>query len=115
VFATVAGALLLIVGASWYLQQRKLPQVPLATIQLLAVRGEMPVVERSRQTELHLTDVANVTGTVEVVDSRGGAVWKGRAVAGQAVRIRRALDSDTYFVRFYDGARLVHEYGFRVK
>lgn len=114
-FAMVAAALLLAAGIGWFANRRALPQTPLASIQLVALRGEMPIVEPSRQTELKLIDVGGFSGVAEVVDANGGAVWKGPAMRGQAVRIDRPLGSGTYFVRLYDGTRLVHEYGFRVR
>jgi hypothetical protein len=114
VFAFTVVVLLLAV-AGWFLTRDMAPSVPLATIQLTAMRGDMPAADRARETEIRLTDAVGFQGVAELVDESGGSIWKGSLAAGGALRINKPLGSGAYFVRLYDAGRLVREYGFRVR
>lgn len=95
------------------------PVAPLATLQLAAVRGEMPTVTQARETYISLIDAPAVTGLkAEVVDSNAGILWTGPLPLRDAHRIRltKQLDPGDYFVRLYsDDGKLLHEYGFQVR
>ena len=114
--AASATALVLVAAlAGWFTTRAGVPLVPLAAIQLSAMRGEMPVIARARETEVKLVDAEAFTGTVELVDANGGPVWKGKLSAGGVLRLRQTLGPGDYFIRLLEGARLVREYGFRVR
>lgn len=113
--AMAAMAMLLLVFAGWFLYRPRTPLIPLATIQLSALRGEMPVAAEARETDVTLLDAGTQLGSAEVVDANGGSVWKGPLAEGGKLRLSRALARGTYFVRLYDGPRLIREYGFQVR
>ena len=83
--------------------------VPLASLQLTAIRGEVPSVEPARETDITLTDAPTEAGLrVEVVNGAGAKV-------ADSLKIRKSLAQGSYFVRLFDsGGKLLHEYGFRV-
>jgi hypothetical protein len=114
-FALAAAVLVILAGAGWFVMRPATPRVPLAVIELVALRGDMPVIERARETELRLKDIADFNGDVEVVDANGGLVWKGTVTPGGVLRVNKTLEEGAYFVRAYQGSKLVHEYGFRVR
>jgi hypothetical protein len=82
---------------------------PLASLQLTAIRGDVPAVAPARETDITLTDApAGTALRVEVVDATGGKV-------ADSLRITKSLAEGSYFVRLYDSSgKLLHEYGFRV-
>lgn len=111
---TAATALILVAGAGWYARQPLGHPVPLAVIELHAMRGDTTNIELAEQTELRMTDSDDAPGTVEVVDAGGQSVWKGAKSSGHSVRIVRPLAPGTYIVRLYERSKLLHEYSFRV-
>lgn len=111
----MAAALLLLVVAGSVLLRRGAPLVPLATIQLSAMRGEMVVAAEARETDMVLLDAATYAGNAEVVDASGRPVWKGPLAEGGRLRVTKALAKGTYFVRLFDGLKLTREYGFQVR
>ena len=89
---------------------------PAVSLQLSAMRGEMPVSEPARETDLTLMDAPRSGGPfrVEVVDATGKLQWSGPG--GVSVKVDRRLVPGDYFVRLYGADnRVVHEYGFRVR
>lgn len=109
--ALAAAILLFVIYAS--IARQNLP--PLATIQLAAVRGASVAVDQARETELILTDAPDVSGlSAEIVDWKGGHVWKGPLLNRHA-GIKSPLAEGDYFARLYDSnGKLLHEYGFTV-
>lgn len=114
----LAFALLILVLGIFSIGRTKL--VPVASLQLTAIRGTMPVTAPARTYDLLLYDVPLSASPyrVDVVDGAGGSVWSGLATAGQSgveVNVPRHLAAGDYFVRVSapDGKTL-HEYGFRV-
>jgi hypothetical protein len=94
---------------------------PTASLQLTAIRGEMPAIVPTRQLDLTLADGPREGGPfrVSVVTAIGASAWSGLAEsspAGVRVTVQQRLSPGDYFVRLYspDGAML-HEYGFRVR
>ena len=114
-FALAVAALVIVAAAGWFMTRPSAPRAPLAVIELVAMRGDMPVIDRARETELRLKDLADFAGYVEVVDANGRPVWKGAVTSGGVLRVSKTLAEGTYFVRAYQGSKLVHEYGFRVR
>jgi hypothetical protein len=94
---------------------------PTATLQLTAIRGEMPATSPAHEYDLTLADAPGVGGPfrVEVVSGSGESVWKGPADSeskGAEVRIDEALKQGDYFVRLYAASgQMLHEYGFRIR
>ncbi len=95
--------------------------VPVATLQLTASRGEMPVIGPARELDLTLSDAPRDVGalTVEVVNATGKAVWSalaGSGAAGVQVKVERQFGPGDYFVRLYSvSGKVLREYGFRVR
>jgi len=94
---------------------------PTASLQLTAIRGEMPAIVPTRQLDLTLADGPREGGPfrISVVTAIGASVWSGLAEsspAGVKVTVQQRLPPGDYFVRLYsaDGSML-HEYGFRVR
>jgi hypothetical protein len=94
---------------------------PVATLQLSAMRGEMPSAAPTREMDITLLDVPQAGGPfpVELVDDTGKSLWSGAAVAssrGVEIKMRQTFESGDYFLRLYSADhRVIHEYGFRVK
>ena len=117
--AAVGGFAALVLATGVYLNRGgTAPAAPLATLQLTAIRGEMPAVVPARETDITLSDApAGVGLHAEVVDSTGVMVWSGpfHSDARKMLLIRQ-LPEGSYFIRLYDsGGRLLHEYGFAVR
>jgi hypothetical protein len=97
---------------------KKLP--PVSSLQLTALRGEMPGVSPAREIDLTLTDAPKAEGPfrVEVVNAMGLKVWNGLADSGPRgveVKVQQQLSQGDYFVRMYSvTGQLLHEYGFHV-
>jgi hypothetical protein len=96
--------------------------VPVATLQLSAMRGEMQSAAPTREMDITLLDVPQAGGPfpVELVDDTGKALWFGIAVASSRgaaeIKMRQTFESGDYFLRLYSAdRRVIHEYGFRVK
>lgn len=91
---------------------------PLATLQLTAMRGAMPSVPPSRETDITLADApAGSTLRAEVVDAAGSIIWQGDlAPASHRIALSERLATGNYFVRLFDSnGKLLHEYGFLVR
>lgn len=91
--------------------------VPVASLELTAMRGDVQSVGMARETDLTLSDAPVEAGLrAEVVDATGGTVWGSAPLADAGrVKITKELAQGSYFVRLYDGGgKLLHEYGFRV-
>ena len=114
-FPLAAAVLVIVAAAGWFITRPSAPRVQLATIELIAMRGDMPVIDRAWETELRLKDLADFAGDVEMVDANGRPVWKGTVTSDGILRVSKTLAEGTYFVRAYQGSKLVHEYGFRVR
>jgi hypothetical protein len=105
-------------GIFWMSSRGNLP--PVASVQLIAMRGEMQMVAAAKTLNLTLTDAPATGGPfrVEMVDSSGSPEWSGslqRDTSGLKAHIARKVPAGTYFARLYDASgKLVHEYGFRV-
>jgi predicted anti-sigma-YlaC factor YlaD len=93
---------------------------PVATLELTAIRGDVPVAGPARELDLKLSDAPQNGGPfrVEVVDATGHAVWQGvgeTSAAGVQVRAQH-LGTGQYFVRLYAASgQLLHEYGFKIR
>jgi predicted anti-sigma-YlaC factor YlaD len=94
---------------------------PGASLQLTAMRGEMPTTIPARELDLTLSDGPRVGGPfrIEVVNAMGATMWRGAAndrPAGLQVKLMQSLVPGDYFVRLYsaDGKEL-REYGFRIR
>jgi hypothetical protein len=94
---------------------------PVATLELTAIRGDIPVSAPARELDLTLSDAPLQGGPfrVEFVDAVGQTVWNGQAVssaAGVQVRVQKPIGPGAYFVRLYAASgQLLHEYGFRIR
>ena len=94
---------------------------PVASLQLTAMRGEMPFAAPAREIDLTFVDAPKTGGPfrVEVVDATGNPQWKGVAntgAEGLAVKVQHRLVPGDYFVRLYSANnQVLHEYGFRVR
>jgi predicted anti-sigma-YlaC factor YlaD len=94
---------------------------PGASLQLTAMRGEMPTTIPARELDLTLSDGPKVGAPfrIEVVNAMGATMWRGPAndrPAGLQVKLMQPLVPGDYFVRLYsaDGKEL-REYGFRIR
>jgi hypothetical protein len=94
---------------------------PSASLQLTAMRGEMPYTVPARQFDLTLADGPRDGGPfrVDVVNAIGASMWQGLAESGPAgvrVQLKQRLAQGDYFVRLYGpSGGVVREYGFRVR
>jgi hypothetical protein len=95
--------------------------VPEASLQLTAMRGEMPITVPARQFDLTLSDGPRDGGPfrVEVVNAMGQSMWSGLAdssPAGVQVKMQQPLRPGDYFVRLYSvSGKVLREYGFRIR
>ena len=117
VLVWAGGLAAIVIGFTMYLQLA--PHLaPVASLQLTAMRGEMPAAGLSRETDITLADApAGLSLRAEVVDGAGNPIWSG-SLEAQTHRIAlvRKLTAGNYFVRLFDdGGKLLHEYGFRVR
>jgi hypothetical protein len=118
----LAGALAMVLVGVVVFRPGSSPLVPVATLQLTAMRGaDLKSVAPARELDLTFGDapVSGAALNVEVVDAGGGPVWHGSPTSGRGgvhARIAKALPPGEYFARLYDSpGHLVHEYAFRVK
>ena len=94
---------------------------PVASLQLMAMRGEMPFTVPAKELDLTLSDGPREGGPfrVEVVDATGSPMWSGPAdttPAGVQVKVQHRLGPGDYFVRLYTASgKMLHEYGFRIR
>lgn len=95
--------------------------LPVASLQLMAIRGDMPSVAEARELDLTFADAPSTGGPfrIEVVDATGSPKWSvlaSPADGGLSVKIPRQLAPGNYFVRLRGaGDQVLHEYGFRVR
>lgn len=113
--AWAGGFAALLLAAVLYLHFGTGSMLPLASLQLTAIRGEMPSVSQAKETDVTLVDApANPALHAEVVDFKGKQVWSGSLGGGRIV-IAQPLAEGSYFVRLSDsGGKLLREYGFQV-
>ena len=94
---------------------------PVASLQLTALRGDMPFVVQAREFDLTLADAPRDGGPfrVEVLNSMGVSMWSGMAdsaPAGVQLKLMKPLLPGDYFVRLYSASgTMMHEYGFRIR
>jgi predicted anti-sigma-YlaC factor YlaD len=116
VLAWAAGLAAILFAVTLYLQF--IPHLaPLATLQLTAMRGAMPSVGPSRETDITLADAP--TGAAlraKIVDATGSTVWSGALdPRTHRIALTRQFAPGSYFVRLFDdNGKLLHEYGFQV-
>lgn len=116
---TVAFVILLAVIGMF--SRRKPTFVPVATLQLTAVRGEMATTVPARNFDVTLTDGPRDGGVfrAEVVNAVGAAQWRGLAQSGPAgvhMSVNHLLPEGDYFLRLYEpSGAVMREYGFRVR
>lgn len=90
---------------------------PSASLQLTAIRGELPLAAPARQFDLTLVDAPGEGGPfrIEIVNATGAQVWSGLA-AGQRFKLQQRLGPGDYFVRLYAASgEMLREYGFRIR
>jgi hypothetical protein len=111
-------ALVLVIGL---FSNNRVQFEPVATLQLTALRGEMPTAVAAREFDLMLADGPREGGPfrVEVVGAAGQMMWTGLAESGASgvrVKVLQRLGPGDYFVRLYaDSGKVLHEYGFHVR
>jgi len=122
----VAALLLVLVGASvaWRMQSSSVPLAPVASIQLIALRGGEGYVAHApsgRPLELVFgrTDLpVDLSYQAQVVNSSGRQVWSGSVrIADQSlsIRVNGPLRAGAYWVRLYTSAgQLLREFGLHV-
>jgi hypothetical protein len=94
---------------------------PSASLQLTAMRGEMPFAVPAREFDLTLADGPRSGGPfrVEVVNAMGASIWRGLAESspgGVQVKVSQRLTPGDYFVRLYSvSGQVLREYGFRIR
>jgi hypothetical protein len=117
VLAWAGGLAVLVIGFTLYLPPE--PHLePLASLQLTAMRGSMPAVGQSRETDITLTDAPSGSALrAEILDAAGSSVWSGSLEPqNHRIALARKLTPGNYFVRLFDdGGKLLHEYGFQVR
>jgi len=111
-------ALLVVVGV---FSNGRTKFAPSASLQLTAMRGEMPSTIPAREFDLTLADGPREGGPfrIEVLNATGASVWGGLAESGPAgvrFKLTQRLAQGDYFVRLYSAAgKMLHEYGFRIR
>lgn len=117
VLAWSGGFAAIILAVALYLQSA--PHLaPLASLQLTAMRGAMPVVGLAREIDITLADAPSGTALrAEIVDATGTTVWGGAPEPRtHKIALTRQLGPGNYFVRLFDDrSKLLHEYGFQVR
>jgi len=97
--------------------------VPESAVTLIANRGAGATAQAPAHTALAVTAVApeipaGRTVRLELADGQGRVVWQGSTETqpGQIpARVNRPLDAGSYWLRAYDGTRLLQEYGLQVR
>ena len=117
VLAWSGGLALIVFAVALYVQSA--PHLaPLASLQLTAMRGTVPVVGLAREIDITLADAPpGAALRVEIVDATGNTVWGGTPEPQtHKIALTRQLAPGNYFVRLFDdGSKLLHEYGFQVR
>ena len=117
--AGALAAVVLTLGIYWMGHNPRMASV--ASLQLTAMRGEMPTVAMARELDLLLTDATASGGPfrLDVVDANGAGVWTGRPEAtsgGVGAKVMTTLKPGSYFARLFSASgQLLHEYGFEVR
>ena len=115
--AWAGGIAAIVLAVTLYLQST--PHLaPLASLQLTAMRGAMPSVGPSRETDITLADApSGVALRAQIVNAAGGTVWNGRLeTQTHKIALAKKLAPGNYFVRLFDeNGKLLHEYGFQVR
>ena len=97
---------------------------PVASLQLSATRGEMPVAAPARELDvtLHNAPIEGHSFRAAIVDGTGRTVWSGQArqdtdpADSLQVKAEHRFDSGDYFLRLYGASGdVVREYGFRIR
>jgi hypothetical protein len=121
----LAAAMLLVLAGTavtWRMQLSE-TTAPVATVRLIALRGEEYVASAPSDRPLNLvcdrTDLpADLSFRAEVVDSSGRQMWNGSVgIADQnlSIRVDRPLHAGAYWVRLYSSAgQLLREFGLNV-
>jgi anti-sigma factor RsiW len=118
---SMALAFALLIAVAGVFSQGKTKFAPMATLQLTAIRGEMPATVPTRELDVTLADGPRTGGAfrVDVLDAAGGSVWRGLAESGASgvrVDVKQRLGPGDYFLRLYDASGAVmREYGFRIR
>ena len=128
VLTWAGGFAAIVLAVSLFLHFGPHAPVPLASLQLSAMRGAMPTIVAARETDITLTDVpAGLSFRANVVNATGGTVWSGALQPDNPkIELTRQLDPGNYFVRLYVdngkadngkavNGKLLHEYGFQVR
>lgn len=116
--ALAFAALILVVGI---LSNGRVKFAPAVSLQLTAMRGEMPFTVPAREFDLTLSDGPREGGPfrVEVVNAMGVSMWTGLAEsspAGVRVMVMQRMTPGDYFVRLYTASgKMLREYGFRIR
>jgi hypothetical protein len=111
-------ALLVVVGV---FSNGRTTFAPSASLQLTAMRGEMPSTIPAREFDLTLSDGPREGGPfrIEVLNATGASVWGGLAESGPAgvrFKLTQRLAQGDYFVRLYAASgQILREYGFRIR
>jgi hypothetical protein len=113
--AWTGGFATLVFAASLYLHSDR-NVLPLASLQLTAMRGDLQTAARAAETDITLADAPALSSLrAEVVDDTGGLVWSGPFDNRHRIKLVKQVAPGTYFVRLYEsGGKLLHEYGFHV-
>jgi len=120
-FALALCAVALVAVLAFFSMKGRPKSLPVASLQLMAIRGDMPTVAENRELDLTFTDAPSTGGPfrIEVVDAAGNPKWNGvvsPSTGGLSVRIPRQLAPGDYFVRLRgDGDQVIHENGFKVQ
>jgi anti-sigma factor RsiW len=117
-------AAVFIIAVGGLLYNGRAPSYARAEVTLIASRGAAAIVGRApAHTLLTLrVDAADIspatTLRAELVDGLGKTIWQAPGEIEQkqiTARIGRPLDAGLYWLRLYDSARLLHEYGLQIK
>jgi anti-sigma factor RsiW len=119
--AWAGGFAILVLASGLYLHSGRIAgrdALPLASLELTAMRGDIQSAALARETDITLADAPPGPALrAEVVDATGGRVWSGALDGdGHKIKLMKQLAPGDYFVRLHDNTdRLLHEYGFRVR
>jgi hypothetical protein len=119
-FSMAVGFALLLIVVGIFSSNRT-TYAPSASLQLTAMRGEMPLAVPAREFDLTLADGPREGGPfrVSVVNALGATMWSGLAVSGPSgvkAAVQQPLAPGDYFVRLYSSSdAILHEYGFRIR
>jgi hypothetical protein len=111
-------ALLVVVGV---FSNGRTKFAPSASLQLTAMRGEMPITVAAREFDVTLSDGPRDGGPfrIEVLNAMGASVWGGLAASGPAgvqFKLTQRFPQGDYFVRLYSvSGKVLREYGFRIR